>query len=264
MPSSTLPKSSKRSDLGVYAEVIRALMLRDMRTRFGGSYWGYVVVVLWPVAHIFLMVAIMLFRGVPSPMGNSPILFVATGAVPSLVFQYTSREAMKAIVVNRPLMYYPQVKAFDIMVARFIVETIKGFQGLLIVVAILLFLGVDPTPADPAMAIGGYFMALLLGLGMGAVNIGIMSFFPGWLWGYIVVTILIYATSGVFFLPHMLPSEIYDLMKWNPIVQIIEWVRLAYNPSLGVRVDYPYVIGWGLGSLCVGLLMERTIVRRYL
>ncbi|MCK2055836.1 ABC transporter [Methylobacterium sp. 37f] len=259
----TSPISTKRSDLAVYAEVIRALMLRDMRTRFGASYWGYVVVVLWPVAHIFLMVAVMLFRNMPSPMGNNPILFVATGAVPALVFQYTSREAMKAILVNKPLMYYPQVKSFDIMIARFIVETVKGFQGLLIIIGILLLLGVDPIPEDPARAIEGYLMALLLGLGMGAINIGIMSFFPGWLWGYIVFTISIYMTSGVFFLPHMLPNEIYEILKWNPVVQIIEWVRLAYNPSLGVTVDYFYVMAWGSGSLCLGLLMERTVVRRF-
>lgn len=239
-------------------------MLRDMRTRFGGSYWGYVVVVLWPVAHIFLMVAIMAFRNLPSPMGNSPILFVATGAVPALVFQYTSREAMKAIIVNKPLMYYPQVKAFDIMIARFIVETIKGFQGLIIIIFILMLLGVNPVPENIPTAVCAYTMALLLGLGMGAVNIGIMSFFPGWLWGYIVITISIYATSGLFFLPNMLPSEMYDLMKWNPMVQIIEWVRIAYNPNLGIEVDYFYVLVWGWGTLCIGLLMERIVVRRFL
>lgn len=255
---------TKRSKFEVYVGVIRALMLRDMRTRFGGSYWGYVLVVLWPVAHIFFMVAIMVFRGMPSPMGNNPILFVATGAVPALVFQYTSREAMKAIVVNRPLMYYPQVKSFDIMISRFIVETIKGFQGLLIIIGIMAILEVDLIPSEPALAISGYCMALLLGIGMGAVNIGVMSFFPGWLWGYIVITILIYITSGVFFLPHLLPTELYDIMKWNPMVQIIEWVRLAYNPQIGVTVDYYYVIGWCFGTICLGLLMERTVVRRFL
>lgn len=261
-----LPVSSnpnKRSDLDVYANVIRALMLRDMRTRFGGSYWGYVVVVLWPVAHIFVMVTIMVFRGMSSPMGNNPILFVATGAVPALVFQYTSRESMKAILIHRPLTYYPQVKTFDIILSRFIVESIKGFQGLLIIIGILLVLGVDPLPEQPMMAIAGYSMALLLGLGMGAVNIGIMAVFPGWLWGYIVITIIVYITSGVFFLPHMLPSELYEIMKWNPVVQIIEWVRLAYNPALGITIDYFYVIGWGCGSLCLGLVMERTLVRRF-
>ena len=263
MPMS-IQKSSTRSQFSIYAHVIRALMLRDMRTRFGGSYWGYVVVVLWPVAHIFVMVAIMIFRNMPSPMGNDPILFVATGAVPALVFQYTSRESMKAIVLNRPLMYYPQVKTFDIMVARFLVETVKGFQGLIIVVTILVFFGVDPVPANPLMAIEGYLMSLLLGLGIGSVNIGIMAFFPGWLWGYIVITILIYMTSGVFFLPHLLPVELYDIMKWNPMVHIIEWVRCGYNPQLGISIDYTYVIGWGFGSLCLGLLMERTVVRRLL
>lgn len=256
-------KSVSRSGLEVYANVIRALMLRDMRTRFGGSYWGYVVIVLWPVTHIFVMVAIMIFRGMPSPMGNDPILFVATGAVPALVFQYTSREAMKAMLVNRPLMYYPQVKAFDILVARLLVETIKGFQGLIIIITILFALGVNPAPENPAMAVSGYLMALLLGLGMGAVNMGIMSIFPGWLWGYIVITILIYMTSGVFFLPHLMPEELYSIMRWNPVVQIIEWVRLGYNPQFGVVVDYNYVLGWGFGSVWLGLVLERFMLRRY-
>lgn len=255
-------RANKRSDLDVYAHVIHALMLRDMRTRFGGSYWGYLLVVLWPVAHIFVMVAIMVFRNMPSPMGDNPILFVATGAVPALVFQYTSREAMKAVLVNRPLTYYPQVKIFDLMLARFIVEAVKGFQGLIIVFVILLMLGVNPMPDDVAQAIGGYCAALLLGLGFGAINIGIMSFFPPWLFGYIFLTIIVYTTSGVFFLPHMLPTEIYEIMKWNPIVEIIEWVRLGYNPRLGVSVDYFYVLSWGFGSLFIGLIMERTVVRR--
>jgi capsular polysaccharide transport system permease protein len=257
-------KPIQQSQFEVYANVIRALMLRDMRTRFGGSYWGYVVVVLWPVAHIFLVVGIMVFRGMASPMGNEPILFVATGAVPALVFQYTSREAMKAMLANRPLMYYPQVKAFDVMAARFIVETVKGFQGLLIIISILIALGIDPTPEDPAMAISGYLIALLLGLGMGAINMGIMQLFPGWLWGYIVITILIYMTSGIFFLPHLMPDEIYGILKWSPIVQIIEMVRLSYNSQLGVSVDYNYILGWGFGSAALGLTMERFVLRRYL
>jgi capsular polysaccharide transport system permease protein len=263
MPPSASEASAKRSEFEVYANVIRALMLRDMRTRFGGSYWGYVVVLLWPVVHIFVMVGIMVFRGIPSPMGNDAVLFVATGAVPVLVFQYTSREAMKAMLVNRPLMYYPQVKAFDIMVARFLVETIKGFQGLIIIILILLSMGIDPTPAVPALAISGYLMALLLGLGLGAINMAIMTVFPGWLWGYIVITVFLYMTSGVFFLPSFLPEEIYSLMKWSPIVQIVEWVRIAYNPQLGLTVDYTYVLGWAFGSVSLGLLMERVMLRRF-
>ncbi|MCJ2082465.1 ABC transporter permease [Methylobacterium sp. J-090] len=251
-----------RSDWEVYAHVIHALMLRDMRTRFGASYWGYFVVVMWPVAHIFLIVGLMVARGISAPLEGGTALFIATGAVPALVFQYTSREAMKAIGANKPLTYYPQVKLFDLIVARYIVETVKGFTGLIVVFLILICFGVDPRPPEPIMAVGGYCAALLLGLGIGAINVGILSFFPGWQIGYILVTISFYLTSGVYFLPQFMPPQIYEAMKYNPIVQIIEWVRLGYYPQLGVEVDYLYVLGWGFGSLSIGLIMERTLVRR--
>ncbi|MCJ2034307.1 ABC transporter permease [Methylobacterium sp. J-068] len=245
----------------VYSHVIRALVLRDMRTRFGGSHWGYAVVVLWPVAHIFLIVGIMAFRGMPSPMGDSPLLFVATGCVPALTFQYISREVMKAIMNNRPLIYYPQVKIFDLMIARLLVEIVKGFTGLVIVLAILACLGVDPIPEEPAVAIGGYCAAIFMGIGIGSINIGIVSFFPGWQLGYILVTISMYISSGIFFLPHMLPAQIYEIMKWNPMVQIVEWVRVAYEPALGVEVDHAYVLLIAGSTLAIGLVMERTVVR---
>jgi capsular polysaccharide transport system permease protein len=50
-------------------------------------------------------------------------------------------------------------------------------------------------------------------------------------------------------------------MKWNPITQIIEWVRLGYDPTIPVHVDYLYLFGWVFGSLTIGLLMERYVVR---
>ncbi|WP_264045475.1 ABC transporter permease [Methylobacterium flocculans] len=248
--------------LEIYAHVIRALVLRDMRTRFGGSHWGYAVLVLWPVAHIFVMVGVMAFRGQPSPMGDSPLLFVATGCVPALTFQYISREVMKAVTANKPLLYYPQVKIFDVMLARLIVEIVKGFTGLLIVIAILASLGVNPIPLEPSMAIGAYCAAILLGVGVGSVNIGIVSFFPGWQLGYIIVAITIYLSCGIFYLPHLLPDQLYNIMKWNPMVQIVEWTRLAYEPNLGVEVDYMYALLVGASALSIGLLMERTLVRR--
>jgi capsular polysaccharide transport system permease protein len=220
MSSSVESLAPLRSKAEGYAQVIRALMLRDMRTRFGGSHWGYAVLVMWPVAHVMILVAVMGFRGGASPLGDSALLFVATGAVPVLMCQYISNETMKALAQNRPLLYYPQVKIFDVMIARFIVEIIKGFTGLLVVLAILVGLGVDPTPDDMWIAVTGYLASILLGIGLGAVNIGIVSFFPGWMLGYILVRILLYITSGVFFLPNMMPEQIYSIMKWNPLTQI--------------------------------------------
>ncbi|GEP06274.1 hypothetical protein MOX02_43120 [Methylobacterium oxalidis] len=71
-----------------------------------------------------------------------------------------------------------------------------------------------------------------------------------------------YILSGVMFLPHYLPPELYAAFKWNPALQIIEWVRLGYYPSLGVKVDYAYVMLFALFSLTFGLLLERFVVRQ--
>lgn len=249
------------SRLDVYLRVLSALMLRDMRSRFGGTYWGYLVQVLWPCVHLGIIVGAMTYRGLKPPMTDSAMLFVATGALPALGFQYISREVMKGYLIHKPLTYFPQVKGFDTVVARCLVETVSSFMGVILILIVLYCFGADPVPTDMFCAMTGYLAAIFLGIGIGTINVGICSVFPGWALGYILVTLLLYLTSGVYFLACYMPDEIYSWMKWNPVTQIIEWVRLGYDPSLPVQIDYVYIFGWIFGSLVIGLLMERYVVR---
>ncbi|GJD33198.1 ABC transporter permease [Methylobacterium aerolatum] len=250
------------SPLESYLHVVHALMLRDMRTRFGGTLWGYAVVVLWPCIHIFALIGIYTFQHIPAPVGTSSALFFATGAVPVLIFQYISREVMKAVLVNRPLTYYPQVKLFDLILARVLVEIVTGFIGLLLIVSVLVALGIDPRPTDSFVAVTGYLAAILLGIGVGVVNVAIVGFFPGWLIGYALFNIVMYVASGIIFMPSFLPEKIYVWMKYNPALQLTEWVRSAYYPSVGLRVDYLYVVMFALTSLSVGLLLVKHVVSK--
>ncbi|TXN76877.1 ABC transporter permease [Methylobacterium sp. WL8] len=255
-------KPLQRSQMESYLHVLHALILRDMRTRFGGSHWGYMIVVLWPVAHVFMLVLIYVTRNVPAPIGDSRALFFASGAVPALVFQYVSREVMKAVLTNRPLTYYPQVKLFDVIFSRILVEIVTGFLGLLTVSAILIAAGINPVPIDPFTSMCGYLAAILLGIGFGTINVSIVAFFPAWMMGSILFTVVIYITSGVMFLPNFLPNEIYDILKYNPVVGIIEWVRLGYYPNLSLEIDYYYIILFSLSLMTIGLLLEKHVVRK--
>lgn len=245
-----------------YLHVLHALMLRDMRTRFGGTLWGYGVVVLWPCVHIFMLIGIYTFQHIPAPVGNSAPLFFATGAVPVLIFQYISREVMKATIINKPLTYYPQVKLFDLILARVLVEIVTGFLGLIVVVSLLTALGTDARPADSFLAVTAYLAAIALGIGVGVVNVAIVGFFPGWLMGYALFNILMYVASGVMFMPSFLPDKIYYWMKFNPALQLAEWMRAAYYPSAGLKIDYLYVILWSLTCLTIGLLIVKHIVSK--
>ncbi|GJE65066.1 Polysialic acid transport protein KpsM [Methylorubrum aminovorans] len=247
--------------LDVYLRVLSALMLRDMRSRFGGNYWGYLVQVLWPCAHLGIITGVMAFRGMNPPIIGDTALFVATGALPALAFQYISREVMKGYMIHKPLTYFPQVKKFDTVIARCLVEIVSSFLGLMLVLMVLICFGIDPVPKDIFQAVTGYLAAIGLGIGVGFINVGICSIFPGWILGYILVTLSLYLTSGVYFVASFMPDEIYYYMKWNPITQIIEWIRLGYEPSYAVQIDYLYIFGWIFGALTIGLIMERFIVR---
>ncbi|MBB2959654.1 hypothetical protein [Methylobacterium sp. R2-1] len=44
-------------------------------------------------------------------------------------------------------------------------------------------------------------------------------------------------------------------------MQIVERVRLGHDPTIPVQIDYVDLCGWVFGSLTIGLLMERYVVR---
>ncbi|GJE29717.1 ABC transporter permease [Methylobacterium organophilum] len=257
----TVPKKQPLTAIDTYCQVVGALMLRDMQTRFGATRWGWGVQVLWPVTHVMIIAAVMAFRHMPSPIGDSALIFAATGAAPALVYRYIAREVMKGFSVNRPLTYFPQVSNFAVFVSRCLNEIIGSFLGLAAILAIIAACGVDPLPIDTMQALTGYLVAIVFGIGLGGINVGIVSVFPGWNIGFILFSILIYFASGVMFLPSYLPPEIYWWMKWLPPVQYVEWVRLGYDPGLDVEIDYLYTITATLVTLAVGLAMERYISR---
>ena len=64
-------EGDRRSPVESYLHVLHALILRDMRTRFGGSLWGYGVVVLWPCVHCFVLILIYTFQKMAAPAGDS-------------------------------------------------------------------------------------------------------------------------------------------------------------------------------------------------
>ncbi len=262
-PMSLQPQAhSPKSPLESYLHVLHALMLRDMRTRFGASLWGYGVVVLWPCVHVIMLITIYTFQKLPAPLGDDRAMFFATGAVPVLVFQYISREVMKSVIINRPLTYYPQVKLFDLLFSRILVEIVTGFLALIVIASVLVAMGTNPVPAYPFTAVCGYIAAIILGIGVGTINVAIIGFFPGWLLGYALFSIILYVSSGVMFLPSFLPDKIYYWMKYNPALQVSEWIRSAYYPTAGIQVDYLYVLMFGLTCITIGLFLVKTVVSK--
>jgi len=258
--SSRPGRSSFISALRGRRNVMKAVVLRDMRTRFFDHGLGFLLVPLWPLAHMVILLAIYRFSGLTAPFGDSLHLFFATGLIPTLTFTYISRFMALSIVMNRPMLAFPAVTALDIMAARAFLEIVAGYLTVVFMFTILVVLGESPVPFDKEQAVLAYLATLLLAIGVGSVVSVIVMLVPFFVTVFALSTVVIYVLSGTLFIVSSMPDQVSYFLSWNPVVHAVDWMRSAYYPTYSTEIlDKSYLLSFGLGSLCVGLILERTL-----
>lgn len=246
--------------LKAQARILHALMLRDIKTRFGGNEFGFLVAVGWPLANVLILIIINTGLGRAIPYGDSAALWWATGLIPFMAFQYMARFIMLGIVLNRPLLSFPTVKITDILFARALVEVLNAGLVVLIMFAIFWVLGIDFMPLDIVQASLALLAMMLLGLGFGVVNAIIAAAIPFWVTGYGLFQIILWLASGVVFVPDALPEVIRTPLSYIPPLQGVEWMRSAYYEGYGTAIlDKIYLVAFGVVTLLIGLLLERLV-----
>ncbi len=242
--------------------VFHALVLHDIKTRFFGNGFGYVVTIIWPSAHLVIIMGIYTATGRGAGYGTSTLLFVSTGVLPYICWNYISRFCMMSMVSNRNALNYSIINAMDIIIARIFLELVTCSIITLVLLFSFSLAGIDVMPAQPAEAAEGLLSAVLLGIGFGVLNATIVMIFQFWMIGYVIILIGFWLTSGVAVSPELLPQQVGDILAWNPLLHCIEWIRSAYYPDYPTRLlNKHYVLQVGFGSLALGLLMQRTLSR---
>jgi capsular polysaccharide transport system permease protein len=240
--------------------VIFALILRGMRTRFFGSGLGYIVAIAWPLLHILIIVLLFALRSRVAPYGESTVLFIATGAIPFMVFSYTARNMMLGVINSKPLISFPQVKTLDLLISNVIMEVLSSTFVVLILVIIGLVFDLEVWPVDIVQCIYAIWASVFLGVGYGLFNSAIALFFPMWVTVSSLFIILLWATSGVFFVPDALPEYIRQYAAYHPTLQIVEWMRSAYFEGYGDGLlDRNYVLFFALTLCFCGLFIEKEL-----
>lgn len=245
--------------------ILHALMLRDIKTRFGGSEWGFLLAIGWPLTHILALLLINSGLGRTAPYGDSSALWFATGVIPFMVFTYMARFIMMGIALNRPLLSFPVVKISDILFARALVEFLNAGTVIMIVFVIFWAFGIDFMPQDVPQACFALLSMMLLGLGFGVLNAIIAAAIPFWITGYALLMLLFWIASGVVFVPDALPENVRIPLSYIPMLQGVEWMRSTYYEGYGANIlDKYYLIWWGACTLFIGLVLERLVRGRML
>jgi capsular polysaccharide transport system permease protein len=240
--------------------VIYALMLRDMRTRFGRSYLGYLIAIAWPLTHLIAIVAVTTFANKILPLGGDPAVFISTGAMPYILCLYPSRMMGYAIELNKPLFLFPAVKPLDLIISRAIIEFLTAF----VVVGLFFFgaflAGVDLTPIDIEKGATAILATVYFAISLGILNTIISSIISFWPIAFIILMLFLYVTAGVFMLPTALPANIREIVWYNPLFQAVEWLRSAYYEGYGdAMLSKSYFLALATVCLFIGLLGERFL-----
>lgn len=253
-------RSHKTPPLVVHTRVIGGLIMRDLATLSGYTSFGLAGRILRPLLQLYIMFTIyIVVRGRVPLVGNDPYVFWGITMLPYIVVIIPSMRMLSAISGNTSLLHFPIVTAFDLILARSIVQTLASFWVVAIYFSSLYLFGIKIVPVRIEDAMMATLAAIYLSFALGWFSAVMAQMVSFWAIVKVCLQIVMYISSGVFFLPESLPQKVQAFIVWNPLMHVVAWFREAYYEEFGYGLlDRTYLLGFCTVLLFVGLLLERA------
>jgi len=236
--------------------VVFALLFKEFRFKTSNGRLGLLWMVLEPITQILVLGTMWYLAGRTVIAGLNVGIFLATGVLPYLVVRRSLQDIPASLGANDAFYNYQQVKPIDAVIARFILDMLLMIVGGFLVFFLLAwFLGVWIELGNALPLIGIVLTAMTMSFGLSLLLATYGYLYDGLLKAVSAASRPLLFVSAVFYTPNDLPAEARYFLSWNPIVQIVEYVRYY---ALGIRLfpeaDFRYVLLWTLGALFVGII----------
>jgi capsular polysaccharide transport system permease protein len=248
------------STIAEAARIITALMLRDMRTRFGRNYVNYLLAIAWPLSHLTGIVVGFIAVNRILPFGTDSLIFVSSGALPYVLCLYPARLSGIGMLQNRPVLQLPIVRPLHMILARVLLEALSAAVVCTVFCCALWLLGGDVLPERPHLALEAIYASIFFGSSLGVTMMISAALFGvfGYLF-FILAMIVLYLTSGVYVPITTTNETLLWLLSYNPIYHLVHWMRSAfYETHEGIEVSRGYILLLSAGLLAFGLAGERA------
>ena len=248
----------------VQIQVIHALILRETRTRFGQNRLGYLWAILEPLLFIATFALVFRVIGRTAPERMPVVPFLATGFMPYLLFRETSGRGLHAIEANRGLLFYPQVRPLDLVLARVLLEIVTNFITFAIIVAVYCTYTGQFEISNPLQVVIGLGLAAGIGATLGLIlcAASVFSTLVDRLHGPLIRPLFWF--SGLMYPTSHLSLSYRNVLGYNPIVHAVELTRAGYfNGYRAEHVGIAYPLMWITTLAFIGLTLERA-ARRHL
>jgi capsular polysaccharide transport system permease protein len=249
--------------LMIQLQVVHALVLREMMTRFGEHRLGYLWAFLEPIMWIGMFVGMFMLVGRIGLPGMSPVAFLATGLVPFFLFRDEAGKNQSAIAANKNLLFYPRIRPLDLVFARSILEFVTSTVVFFVLMAADGLLTGRLRFDNLLLVLIGLILSAALGIGVGMIFCGLSVFSPTFEQLMSPLMRPLFWGSGLFYSVDSLPPQARDVILYNPMAHAITLVRggcVAAYESPYVNMWYPAL--WALSLIFIGMTLERVVRRR--
>jgi capsular polysaccharide transport system permease protein len=254
-----------RISLQIMKDTVFALMMRELKTRFGAKKLGYFWAIAEPAAQAFILAIMFSLIGRSSLSGVPVALFMISGLMPFKFFSKLMPQLAGSVQANKALFTYRQVSILDPLITRLIIEVVTYVVVFCIILAVMAWMGFNVEMQDFLAFLMINILLISLGLGMGILLCVVGAYWEDTSKVVGMIMMPMFMISGIFFTATMIPQKYLYLFDWNPIFHIIELIRQAmfvsYISPIG---DWQYVAFCALVVNAVGLMLYQVSRQRFI
>lgn len=240
----------------IQQRVIKALILREMHTRYGRENIGYVWLILEPML-LAMMVGIIHARGTRVNFGDiTAVPLALLGYGNFMVFRSIFTRGEGALEQNLPLMYHRTVKPLDILLARALLDTVGAWLAFAVLMGAAIGLDYTHLPARPGWLVFGMISMLSFAFAGSLVVAGLT--YERKALGRLIhpFTYVLMPLSGAFFTMSTIPGTMRAVLLYIPHAHIFEILRYGWFWSASDKwFSLSYVFGWQLSLTLLGLIL---------
>ncbi|MCA8318264.1 ABC transporter permease [Burkholderia multivorans] len=255
--------TSFRRSLHIQRNVIGALLMREILTRYGRHNIGFMWLFFEPM--LFTLGVTLLWTLVKvEHVSSVPITaFALTGYSSVLIWRNPVNRCNLAIEPNLSLLYHRNVRVIDIFAARILLEIAGATISFIVLAAAFIAVGWAAPPHDVIRILEGWLLLIGYAVGLGLLigSLSERSETIDRVWH--TITYLTFPLSGAAFLVDWLPQSMQRIITYMPMVNGVEMLREGYfGPPLRFHYDWVYFGAVDIVLILLGLFMARETGKR--
>lgn len=253
-----ISKNSFLRSLTIQLNVLRALILREIITRYGRNNIGFLWLFVEPMSMTLLISLMWFFFKMNSLSSLNIIAFVLTGYPMVMMWRNSSSRAKGAVSANQALLYHRNIRILDLVFARVFLEMVGASAAQIFIIVLFIYIGLIDIPYDPFYMICAWGLMCWFSLGLGLIIFVFSAKYDSFSKIWNTLSFMLIPISGAFFWVDTFPLEIQQILLYIPPIHGTEMFRAGYfGSTVTTHESISYLVISNIILLFLGLTMVK-------